>query len=205
MKIATLAREREPFVAVVDSERGVFWPLREFDTRIKADADMVSVIEHLVRNPLRFIPQSPGEPLRNVKLRAPILKPPRNIFCVGKNYRDHAKEFHGSGYDQGAAAAEATPEHPIVFTKPWTSIAGPDEDIPLTSGLDQAVDYEAELAVIIGKPGQGIPAAEALQHVFGYTILNDVTARDLQRRHQQWYLGKALDGFGPMGPCITER
>ena len=107
----------------------------------------------------------------------------------------HAK----SGYHAGTTAADAIPEHPIIFTKPSSSISGPYDDIPLWPGLDEAVDYEAELAVVIGKGGRFIPRERALDHVFGFTIINDVTARDLQRVHKQWFLGKGIDGFGPIG------
>ena len=124
-------------------------------------------------------------------------------MCVGKNYHAHAHEFTRSGFDAGSKAEEAIPEHPIIFTKPSSSITGPGDDIPLWPGVDAAVDYEAELAVVIGRGGRMIPRAQALSHVFGYTIINDVTARDLQRRHKQWFLGKGIDGFGPMGPWIV--
>jgi 2-keto-4-pentenoate hydratase/2-oxohepta-3-ene-1,7-dioic acid hydratase in catechol pathway len=95
------------------------------------------------------------------------------------------------------------PQHPIVFTKSAGAITGPWSDIPLWPGIDAAVDYEAELVVVIGRPGRFIPRERALEHVFGYTIMNDVTARDLQRVHKQWFLGKAIDGFGPSGPWIV--
>lgn len=141
--------------------------------------------------------------LSEVTFCAPILKPPHNILCVGKNYRAHAEEFSKSGFDSGSSAKSAIPQHPIVFTKPFSSISGPDDDIPLFPGLDEAVDYEAELAVIIGEGGRAISRAAAMSHVFGYTLVNDVTARDLQQRHMQWFLGKAIDGFCPMGPVIV--
>ncbi len=141
-------------------------------------------------------------PLSEVSLCAPILRPPHNILCVGKNYRAHAEEFSKSGFDAGSTAQDAIPQHPIIFTKPSSSISGPEDDIPLFPGLDQAVDYEAELAVVIGKGGRAISRGDAMAHVFGYTLINDVTARDLQQRHKQWFLGKGIDGFCPMGPCI---
>jgi 2-keto-4-pentenoate hydratase/2-oxohepta-3-ene-1,7-dioic acid hydratase in catechol pathway len=133
------------------------------------------------------------------RLRAPI-RPPKNVFCVGKNYHEHAKEFAGSGFDGGAK--DVVPPFPVVFSKPHTSIIANGEkilgDLDPTGGLD----YEGELAVVIGHGGRGISKADALQHVFGYTIVNDVTARHLQKRHSQWILGKGLDSFCPMGPAI---
>jgi 2-keto-4-pentenoate hydratase/2-oxohepta-3-ene-1,7-dioic acid hydratase in catechol pathway len=134
------------------------------------------------------------------KLLAPITRPRKNIFCVGKNYREHAKEFANSGFD--ATAKEVEPEYPVVFTKPPTSVIGPGMPIPAHLDPTNSVDYEGELAVVIGREGRGIGKADALNHVFGYTIVNDVTARTLQQRHRQWVLGKGIDGFCPMGPAI---
>lgn len=145
-----------------------------------------------------------GSPLDLASLLAPISAPPHNVMCVGKNYRADAREFAGSGFDSSAVGAtDAVPELPVIFTKPASAISGPAADIPLWPGLDAAVDYEAELAVIIGHGGRAISRADAMYHVFGYTVLNDLTARDLQQRHRQWFLGKGIDGFCPMGPWIT--
>jgi 2-keto-4-pentenoate hydratase/2-oxohepta-3-ene-1,7-dioic acid hydratase in catechol pathway len=140
-------------------------------------------------------------PLSDVQLLAPLPRPPRNIFCVGKNYREHAKEFASSGFD--ATAQEVVPEAPVVFSKPPSSVIGPGAPIPSHLDPTQSVDYEGELAVVIGRGGRGITSADALDHVFGYTIVNDVTARTLQQRHRQWILGKGIDGFCPMGPAIV--
>lgn len=133
-------------------------------------------------------------------LCAPIPRPAKNVFCVGKNYREHAAEFAGSGFD--ASAKEVVPEAPVVFSKPPTSVIGPGAPIPAHLDPTGSVDYEGELAVVVGRGGRGIRRAEALSHVFGYTVVNDVTARTLQHRHRQWILGKGLDGFCPMGPAI---
>ncbi|UPY36133.1 fumarylacetoacetate hydrolase family protein [Sediminicoccus sp. KRV36] len=134
------------------------------------------------------------------RLLAPIPRPPKNVFCVGKNYHEHAKEFAGSGFDGGAK--DVVPPFPVVFSKPHTSIIATGE--PILGHLDPTggLDYEGELGVVIGKGGRGITKADALKHVFGYTIINDVTARHLQKRHSQWILGKGLDSFCPMGPAI---
>jgi len=143
-----------------------------------------------------------GLPLEAVRLLAPIPRPARNIFCVGKNYPEHVKEV------QSVVASEkdvrgASPDVPIIFTKATSSVTGPGSVIP--AGLDptQSVDYEGELAVVIGKGGRGIAAFNAMKHIFGYSILNDVTSRRLQKQHQQWFIGKSLDGFCPMGPCLV--
>jgi len=145
-----------------------------------------------------------GEPidLREIKLLAPII-PSRNIFCVGKNYRAHAKEFSQSGFEAGAVKGAEIDEYPAVFTKPATSIVGPFDVVSLHSRVTSAVDYEAELALVIGKTGRDIPKSNAYRHIWGYTIVNDVTARDRQRNHKQWFLGKALDTFCPMGPWVV--
>ena len=130
-------------------------------------------------------------PAKRVRLLAPILAPARNIFCLGRNYADHAAE-------RGAAV----PEHPVYFTKPGTAVVGPGDDV-VHHAITKELDYEVELAVVIGTGGRDISRAEALKHVFGYTIINDVTARDLQKRHQQWFKGKSLDTFCPMGPVLV--
>jgi len=140
-------------------------------------------------------------PFAQVRLKAPIPKPVRNIFCVGKNYREHAQELQTAGLKGGGA--EAIPELPIFFTKATSSVIGPGEPIPAWLDPTHTTDYEGELAVVIGPGGRGITRAEAMRHVYGYTIVNDVTSRALQRRHQQWFLGKSLDGFCPMGPAIV--
>jgi len=142
--------------------------------------------------------------LDEVALEAPIPRPRRNIFCVGKNYREHAHEFARSGFDSSAAAG-AVPDAPIIFSKVPESVIGPGDSIRIDPAVSPAVDYEAELAVVIGKGGRGIRKAEALDHVWGYTIVNDVTARDLQGRHKQWLLGKSQDSFCPMGPWLVTR
>ncbi|GGJ35654.1 fumarylacetoacetate hydrolase family protein [Neoroseomonas lacus] len=132
---------------------------------------------------------------------APIPRPAKNIFCVGKNYHEHAKEFASSGFD--ATAKEVVPEAPVVFSKPPTSVIGPHDPIPSYLDTSNSTDYEGEIAVVIGRGGRGISEADAYAHVFGYTIVNDVTARTLQHKHRQWILGKGIDGYCPMGPAIV--
>jgi 2-keto-4-pentenoate hydratase/2-oxohepta-3-ene-1,7-dioic acid hydratase in catechol pathway len=150
----------------------------------------------------RALARAPRLPLGDVRLRAPIPRPAKNIFCVGKNYHEHAREFHDSGFDASAGAA-AIPDLPIIFSKAATTVIGPGDPIPGSSDATQSVDYEGELTVVIGKPARGVKKADAYDYVFGYTIINDVTSRTLQHAHKQWFLGKNLDGFCPMGPCIV--
>jgi 2-keto-4-pentenoate hydratase/2-oxohepta-3-ene-1,7-dioic acid hydratase in catechol pathway len=139
-------------------------------------------------------------PVASVRLEAPIPLPRRNIFCVGRNYHAHAKELSGSVFKANTADPASWP---IVFTKVPECVTGPGNDVVLPTSVSSQIDYEAELAVIIGKGGKNISRESALQHVYGYTIVNDVTARDVQMRHQQWDLGKSFDSFCPMGPWVV--
>jgi 2-keto-4-pentenoate hydratase/2-oxohepta-3-ene-1,7-dioic acid hydratase in catechol pathway len=142
--------------------------------------------------------------LADITLLAPIPRPARNIFCVGKNYLNHAREFSQSGFDAGQSApADAIPDCPIVFTKPPETVIAHGEPVWSAVEITASLDYEVELAVIIGKQGRGIRKSEAMQYVWGYTIINDVTARDWQKRHKQWFLGKSFDTFCPMGPIAV--
>jgi 2-keto-4-pentenoate hydratase/2-oxohepta-3-ene-1,7-dioic acid hydratase in catechol pathway len=144
----------------------------------------------------------PALALSEVQIIAPLPKPRRNIFCVGKNYFAHAKEFAGSGFDSSAKSGGDIPADPIIFTKVPESVVGPGAAIEMPA-VSTAIDYEAELAVIIGRGGKGIAAKDAMAHVWGYTIVNDITARDWQSRHQQWHMGKSFDTFCPMGPWLV--
>lgn len=137
-----------------------------------------------------------------ISVQAPIPRPRRNIFCVGKNYHEHAKEFAQSGFDSSAAKG-VVPDAPIVFSKLPESVIPHGAEIRLDPEVTEAVDYEAELAVIIGTAGRNISARDAMRHIWGYTIVNDVTARDLQSRHSQWLIGKSQDSFCPMGPAAV--
>lgn len=197
MKFACFSRDGARAIGLVDAEASLVRPLGA------AVGDMVELIERYqeLRGSLRG--EGPGIPLSDVKLLAPIPNPRRNVFCVGKNYRDHAKEFAGSGYEAGAVKGAEIDEYPAVFSKPPSSVVGPGDTVSLHPHVTSAVDYEAELTLVIGKAGRDIPAERAYEHIWGYTIINDVTARDRQRNHKQWFMGKALDTFCPMGPWIT--
>ena len=137
-----------------------------------------------------------------VKILAP-LEVRKNIIAVGRNYRDHAKEFSDSGFD--ASEKQMIPDNPVVFTKAPTSVIGPGDAIVLANDPTGTTDYEGEMGVVIGKVAKNVSNEEALDYVFGWTIVNDVTARDLQKRHVQWFIGKSPDTFCPMGPVITTR
>jgi 2-keto-4-pentenoate hydratase/2-oxohepta-3-ene-1,7-dioic acid hydratase in catechol pathway len=137
-----------------------------------------------------------------VSFLAPIAVPVRNIFAVGKNYTDHAAEFDKSGFNATSGAA-AVPAFPQIFTKATTSLAGPTDDIRFDPAHTSSVDYEGEIGVVIGAECRNVSKVDALGKVFGFVALNDVTARDLQRNHAQWFLGKSLDTFCPLGPWIS--
>ncbi len=139
-------------------------------------------------------------PLTDTQILAPFPHPKRNIFCLGKNYLDHAKEMLGR-VDQD----DKLPTQMIIFTKATTTAIATGDIIPSYSHLTSKLDYEAELAIIIGKKGSNILPENAWDYVFGYTALNDVSARDLQSDHRQWFRGKSLDGFAPMGPVVVHR
>jgi 2-keto-4-pentenoate hydratase/2-oxohepta-3-ene-1,7-dioic acid hydratase in catechol pathway len=137
--------------------------------------------------------------LLDVKLHAPIPRPVKNVFCVGWNYLEH--------FEEGAKKLQDNrelPKHPVFFSKATTAVNGPFDTVPFDASVSTSLDWEVELGVIIGKGGKNIKEADAMQHIFGYTVINDVSWRDLQRRHGgQWHKGKSLDGTCPMGPCIV--
>ena len=137
-------------------------------------------------------------PLEEVRLLAPIPRPRQDVICLGMNYRDHEKE--AAKYDADAFTKDKPAA--VYFSKRVSRAGDPDGVIPRYEGLVERLDYEAELAVIIGKTAKNVKAEEAGEYIFGYTVLNDVSARDPQTGHKQWYFGKSLDGFTPLGPCI---
>jgi 2-keto-4-pentenoate hydratase/2-oxohepta-3-ene-1,7-dioic acid hydratase in catechol pathway len=199
MRLATFADDAGARIGVMDGEG-----IRDVTAADPSlPRDMLGLIiagRALLPRVLAAAAAAPYLPPGTFRLLAPIPRPARNIFCIGKNYREHAKEFASSGFD--ATAKEVVPEAPVVFSKPPSTVIGHGDDIPAYLDPTASVDYEGELAVVIGAGGRGIGADHALRHVFGYTIVNDVTARTLQHRHRQWLLGKGIDGFCPMGPAI---
>lgn len=144
-------------------------------------------------------------PLAQVKFLAPLSAFLRNPFAVGKNYHEHAVEFDKSGFNATSGAASAIPQFPQIFTKATTTLSGPTDPIRFNPKHTSSVDYEGEIGVVIGSTCRNVSKADAMQHVWGFVALNDVTARDLQKNHAQWFLGKSLDGFCPLGPWMTSR
>ena len=159
---------------------------------IDMGADGLTKAKHAVATAKAVVPAT------SVKLLAPIPRPRQNVICVGLNYVAHAAE--------GARAAGRElklPTHPVYFTKALNAVCGPNDDIPLDPNVTKQLDYEVELAFVIGKPGKNIKREDALSHIFGYTIVNDVSARELQTQHLQFFKGKSLDRTCPIGPCIV--
>ena len=197
MRIASFMVNGSQEVGLVSADGATVAPLAFDAARKRLGAQ--SVIDLLAAG--GSLPEAEAAlPLDQVILLAPLPRPRRNLWCVGRNYHAHAKELSASVFKDNDANPESWP---IVFTKVPECVVGPRADVKLPVGVSAQIDYEAELAVVIGKGGKNIARADALAHVFGYTALNDVTARDVQMRHQQWDMGKSFDTFCPMGPWIA--
>jgi 2-keto-4-pentenoate hydratase/2-oxohepta-3-ene-1,7-dioic acid hydratase in catechol pathway len=201
MRIATYRTRQRIEVGVVSQDGSSITP---FDLPpVRAERGLAALLEPgQALLPLRDV----AHPLssRAVDLLAPIPRPRRNILCIGKNYHEHVQEIARHGFDTTGGGAER-PAAPIVFSKLPDCVIGPGADILHDAAVTAQLDYEAELAVIIGRKGRAIARAHAMDYVWGYTIVNDVTARDVQKRHQQWLLGKSQDTFCPMGPFAVTR
>jgi len=198
MRIAAIQNKRGKTFGTV--EDGQFRPLLVGGAELH---DLRQVIK-LVNEPSGTL--TPGKPfdIELVKLAAPVGPLSKNVMAVGKNYHDHAQEFARSGVDQSGDKQEV-PEFPVVFTKAPSSLADPGQPIPASADPTQSTDYEGELGVVIGRTAEKVARAEALDYVFGYTIVNDATARAVQQRHKQWFLGKSLAGYCPVGPVLVTR
>jgi len=202
MKFITFRRNRSEHLGVLATDEAKVFDLSEAGIA----STMLDLIDRFdtLREPIaRLLGTSDAQPLAKLEILAPIPQPRRNIFCVGKNYLEHAAEFGSSGFDSGSVGGDETPDYPIIFSKPPSSVIGPGAEIAGALDPYNSVDYEAELAVIIGRAGRVGDTDDPMSFVFGYTILNDVTSRELQKRHKQWLLGKGIDTFAPMGPAIV--
>ncbi len=195
MRLARIDHTEGPRVCAVDPD-GTARALSFADT----GAPVRSVQEVIAAGPgaaARLTTAATAEP---GKLLAPLI-PHRNVFCIGRNYAEHAAEFAASGFDAtGSNDGEHMPERPVVFTKPAAAVIASGDPIDPHTDITSALDYEGEIGVIIGKRASKVSKADALDYVWGYTLVNDVTARDLQRDHKQWFIGKSLDTFCPLGP-----
>lgn len=205
MKFATIIDNGHNQAGIVSEESGEFYSFVQMKQAVPHLHEMPESLLDFITVSDRWMPAladiklddvlGRGKKLESLQWAPPIPKPTKNLFCVGKNYADHAKEL----------GATSLPEHLILFTKAPTTVTGHLEPVPLHADVTKELDYEGELAIVIGKQGKGIKAENALNHIFGYTILNDVTGRDLQSRHQQYFLGKSLDGSCPIGPWIVHH
>lgn len=197
MRIAAINSPQGKIFGVVDGHS--FQPF-------SVGGGMLRDLRHVIKLMGEGRPLEYGEQvaLNRVKLAAPVGPLAKNVICVGKNYYDHAREFAQSGVDQSGDKQEA-PADPVIFTKSTSSLADPGQKISASSDPTHTVDYEGEFGVVIGKRCKNVSRADALDVVFGYTIVNDVTARAVQQRHKQWFLGKSLDGFCPVGPWLVTR
>ncbi|PFM59444.1 hypothetical protein COJ48_25265 [Bacillus cereus] len=209
LRFVTAKKEEKVFVGIVDEEEERVLHLREAQRqkgeKVTIPITMLECIERgsecleKVCDIVKWAKENAGAayyPLTEVKILAPIPRPRKNILCVGKNYREHAVEMGG---------VESIPENIMIFTKAPTTVIGIDEQINGHPHATNELDYEGELAIIIGKRGKQIKKEKALDHVFGYTVINDVTARDIQRKHKQFFLGKSFDTFCPMGPYLVHK
>ncbi|MES2538058.1 MAG: fumarylacetoacetate hydrolase family protein [Pseudomonadota bacterium] len=168
---------------------------RDLVALIEVYGDLKAALDELVRHSRQ---RGLIKTIKPRSLLAPIPRPARNIFCVGRNYLDHIREG-----DLTRGITTPIPRHPQFFTKPPSTVIGHEAAIEIELEVSDQIDYEVELAVVIGKAARNLTAANAMDCVWGYTVFNDVTARDIQRRHDQWFKGKGLDTFGPMGPFIV--
>lgn len=169
-------------------------------------SSMIDVIENITDEDLEILKKAKkdnsyrGTFIENVKICSPIKRPIHDILCVGVNYRDHLEETQ-KGFDEEFSEPQKT----VYFSKRACEIIGPEDSVKSRMDLDQDLDYEVELAVIIGKKGVNIPKEKVEDYIFGYSIFNDFSARKLQKSHVQWYRGKSLDTFSSMGPVILHK
>lgn len=197
MRLVTFREEDGPRLGLVDGDRVA--DLTHLQPGLVDMVELIAAGPVLLESLAARAAAGRAMPLADVELDAPV-RPRKNVFAVGRNYLEHVREVPGDD-----AATRPPPEHPMIFTKPPTAVIGPGQAIDTGNDPSGTTDYEGELAVVIGAPGKRIPPESAWYHVFGYTIVNDVTARALQRRHGQWLIGKGPDTFCPMGPCLVTR
>lgn len=204
MKLVTFEVERRIRVGVISKDGEWVFPIESVDMEYKTMLEAVKNIGESEKQMLEYV--SGKEPysirgaarLSEVKILAPIPVPEQDIICLGINYMAHAEE--SARYKNEAFGGERP--YAVYFSKRVNEAVADKEPIPSHSDLVDSLDYEAELAIIIGKDAKDVAPEDVKDYIFGYTIINDVSARNVQTRHKQWYFGKSLDGFTPMGPCI---
>jgi 2-keto-4-pentenoate hydratase/2-oxohepta-3-ene-1,7-dioic acid hydratase in catechol pathway len=195
-------------IAAINSPQGKIFGAVEGDSfrPFSVGGGSLRDLRHVIKLIAAGTPPDYGEPvaLARAKLAAPVGPLTKNVICVGKNYYDHAREFAQSGVDQSGDMQDV-PGDPVIFTKSTSSLADPGQRISAALDPTHTVDYEGEFGVVIGRHAKNVKREDALDYVFGYTIVNDLTARAVQQRHKQWFLGKSLDGFCPVGPWLVTR
>lgn len=205
MKFVTYEIEHKRRLGVINRDGTWIYPLRSLDMDYKTMQELIEGISESEKQLLEYVSgQDPYKikgavPAEEAILLAPIPHPVQDVICLGINYRAHAEE--SARYKKEAFGGERP--FAVYFSKRVSEATGTGAEIPSHKELVQDLDYEAELAVIIGKDAKNVPVSEVKNYIFGYTVINDVSARTLQTRHKQWYFGKSLDGFLPMGPCIV--
>ena len=205
MKFVTYEIEHKRRLGVINRDGTWIYPLRSLDMDYKTMQELIEGISESEKQLLEYVSgQDPYKikgavPAEEASLLAPIPHPVQDVICLGINYMAHAEE--SARYKKEAFGGERP--FAVYFSKRVSEATGTGAEIPSHKELVQDLDYEAELAVIIGKDAKNVPVSEVKNYIFGYTVINDVSARTLQTRHKQWYFGKSLDGFLPMGPCIV--
>lgn len=205
MRLVTYEIEHREGLGVMSRDGKWIFPLRSMDMDYKTMQQLIENISESEKQLLEYMSsQDPykirgAAPIEEVKLLAPIPHPRQDVICLGINYMDHAEEsarFKKEDFNGERPYA-------VYFSKRVNQAVNPGDGIPSHSDIVKDLDYEAEMAVIIGKEASHVPENQVKDYIFGYTIINDVSARTIQNRHKQWYFGKSLDGFLPMGPCIA--
>jgi len=202
MKLVTYSSKDGEMLGVISKDGGAVIPLKENGFNYRSMNDIVC---KMGKNELECLSKLSADknakgimPIDRVKLEAPIPQPYQDVVCLGINYAAHAEE--SMRYKKEAFITDKN--YAVYFAKRVNRAVADGDDIPSYSDFISTLDYESELAVIISKDAKDVKREDAYDYVFGYTILNDITARELQTKHKQWYFGKSLDGFTPMGPCI---
>lgn len=210
MRLVTYVSDGKERVGVISRDETYVYPIRSAELDYKSMNELIAGISKAEAERLTALTNKDGSraqdvpgavPMNEVVFKAPIPHPNQDIICLGINYMEHAEE--AAKYKEDAFGGERP--YAIYFSKRVNEAVATGENIPAHEELVDSLDYECELAVIIGKDALNVAKEDAEQYIFGYTIINDVSARNVQTQHKQWYFGKSLDGFTPMGPCITTR
>ena len=205
MRFVTFKKNNEIRAGLEILNKGII-DINKVDENLPTELNNIIRNYHLIKDEIKKINKDHNihYSMNEIDLLSPIPVPVRDIICVGKNYAEHAKEVQKSSFSTLKGKVQV-PEEPIIFNKATTSVIGPNDKIELVNDRTNTTDYEGELGVIIGKRTKNIKYSNATDVIFGYTIINDVTARKLQNNHKQWFIGKSPDTYCPMGPCIVTK